>query len=78
VELHAAAAREAISQSYVRRVPEHGLLHRVVREHLQAFLWELDRRDHDRGAPLFVKREFQRFIRCGVLARKRAKASGSS
>ena len=38
MELHAAAAREAISQSYVRRVPEHGLLHRVVREHLQAFL----------------------------------------
>jgi hypothetical protein len=68
VELHAAAASEAISRSYVRRVPEHGVLHRVVREHLQTFLWEIDRRDHDRGAPLFVKREFQRFVRCGVLA----------
>lgn len=44
------------------------MLHRVVREHLQTFLWEIDRRDHDRGAPLFVKREFQRFVRCGVLA----------
>ena len=44
------------------------MLHRVVREHLQTFLWELERRDEQRGAPLFVKREFQRFVRCGVLA----------
>ena len=52
----------------MRRAPEHGVLHRVVREHLQTFLWELDRHDEQRGAPLFVKREFQRFVRCGVLA----------
>jgi hypothetical protein len=44
------------------------VLHRVVRDHLQTFLWELDRREHERGAPLFVKRELQRFVRCGVLA----------
>ena len=44
------------------------MLHRVVRDHLQTFLWELDRSEYDRGAPLFVKREFQRFARCGVLA----------
>ena len=68
VDLHAAATSEAISRSYVRRAPDHGVLHRVVREHLQTFLWELDRRDEQRGAPLFVKREFQRFVRCGVLA----------
>jgi len=68
VDLHAAATSEAISRSYARRAPEHGVLHRVVREHLQTFLWELDRREHERGAPLFVKREFQRFVRCGVLA----------
>jgi hypothetical protein len=68
VDLHAAATSEAISRSYVRRAPEHGVLHRVVREHLQTFLWELDRHDEQRGAPLFVKREFQRFVRCGVLA----------
>ena len=52
----------------IARAPEHGVLHRVVREHLQTFLWELDRHDEQRGAPLFVKREFQRFVRCGVLA----------
>jgi hypothetical protein len=68
VELHAAATSEAIARSYVRRAPEHGVLHRVVREHLHTFLWELDRHHEERGAPLFVKREFQRFIRCGVLA----------
>jgi len=68
VELHATATSQAISRSYVRRAPEQGVLHRVVREHLQTFLSELDRREHERGAPLFVKREFQRFVRCGVLA----------
>jgi hypothetical protein len=44
------------------------VLHRVVREHLQTFLHELEQRDLKRGAPLFAKREFQGFIRCGVLA----------
>jgi hypothetical protein len=68
MELHAAATSEAIARSYVRRAPEHGVLHRVVREHLQTFLWELDRRNDERGAPLFVKREYQRFVRCGVPA----------
>jgi hypothetical protein len=33
-----------------------------------AFLWKLDRQDEECGTPLFVKREFQRFVRCGVLA----------
>jgi len=68
MDLHAAAASDAISRSYVRRTPEHGVLHRVVSEHLQSFLWEIDRQDDERSAPLFVKREFQRFVRCGVLA----------
>ena len=68
VELHAAATSEAISPSYVRRTPEHGVLHGVVREHLRTFLWELDRHDEQRGTPLFVRREFERFVRCGVLA----------
>jgi len=44
------------------------VLHGVVREHLRIFLWELDRHDEQRGAPLFVKREFERFVHCGVLA----------
>ncbi len=68
MELHAAAASDERSRSYVRRSPEQGVLHHVVREHLRTFLWELDRHDEQRGAPLFVKREFQRFVRCGVLA----------
>jgi hypothetical protein len=47
---------------------EHGALHRVVRDHLQTFLSELDRSEDEPGAPLFVKPEFQRFACCGVLA----------
>ena len=46
----------------MRRTPEWGVLHRVVREDLQTFLWELGRHHEERGAPLFVKREFQRFV----------------
>ena len=68
MKLHAAAASDEVSRSYVRRTPEWGVLHRVVREHLQTFLWELGRHHEERGAPLFVEREFQRFVRCGVLA----------
>ena len=65
MELHAASASAEISRSYVRRAPERGVLHRVVREQLQIFLWELDQHHDERGAPLFVKREFLRFVRCG-------------
>jgi hypothetical protein len=32
------------------------------------FLCELEQRDEERAAPLFVEREFKRFLRCGVLA----------
>ena len=44
------------------------MLHQLVREHLQTFLWELEQRDEARAAPLFVQREFKRFLHCGVLA----------
>lgn len=37
VELHAAAARDERSRSYVRRTPEHGVLHRVARRAHRAF-----------------------------------------
>lgn len=37
------------------------------RQHLQIFLWELDQRDHECGAPVFVKREFQQFVRSVLL-----------
>ena len=51
MERHTAATSEAIARSYVRRPPEHGVLHRVVCEHLQSFLWELDRQNEERGTP---------------------------
>ena len=36
--------------------------------HSQTVLYQLGQCDIERGAPLFVKRESQRFARCGVLA----------
>jgi len=44
------------------------VLYCVVREHLRTLLWELGRHDEERGAPLLVEDEFQRFVCSSVLA----------
>jgi hypothetical protein len=62
---HGGVVADTVCRAYARRTPEHGVLYRVV---LQTILWELDRHHDERGTPLFVKREFQRFVRCGLLA----------
>jgi hypothetical protein len=53
---------------YRPRDAEHTVLHRVIDEHLDAFL-ETARRHAD-GPPLpaFVEQEFRDFLTCGVLA----------
>ena len=76
VELHAAAASEAISRSYVRRAPEHGVLHRApVRQWVLSLPFELRYRlawDHQLCRAVFAvyTRALLGFYR------KRAKASG--
>jgi hypothetical protein len=55
--------------TYIRRRPEDTVLHRVVREHLETFLAEAQRRDGGDGLPAFVEREFRECLSCGVLAR---------
>src|SRR6185436_8904510 len=53
---------------YRPRDAEHGVLYRVIGEHLEAFL-ETARRHADGAAlPEFVKQEFRDFLTCGVLA----------
>lgn len=49
MQLHSAPAGADLSRSYVRRAPERGVLHRVTREHLRTFLYELDQHDLERG-----------------------------
>jgi len=51
---------------YRRREPEKSLLHETVRSHLKSFLAELEQ--DMSGLPRFVVAEFERYLRCGVLA----------
>jgi len=56
-------------QGYGPRTPEHGALHRLVHEHLEAFLAEARARSDGDGLPRFVERELREFLTCGQLAR---------
>jgi len=52
----------------VRRHPERGVLHQVLREHLETFLAEARQRGNGAGLPHFVERELRTFLGCGVMA----------
>ena len=52
---------------YEPKQPEDGVLHRVLREHLESFLEE--GRSAGDALPLFVERELREFLSCGILAR---------
>jgi hypothetical protein len=52
---------------YRPRAPEHGVLHTVVRTHLEAFLREAAERADGAGLPRFAEDEFRDFLTCGIL-----------
>ena len=52
----------ATSPHYQRRRPEQTPLYRLVREHYETFVAEVD------GLPQFVKDEFAAYLECGILA----------
>lgn len=60
-------AAPAHTVQYERRRPEQTLLHRLVREHLETFLAEVEARTGT-GLPAFVRDEFEAFLQCGILA----------
>lgn len=53
--VHSKCERRA--HPYVRRQPENGVLHRVLREHLETFLEEARLRGGGEGLPAFIERE---------------------
>ena len=63
------ALRAAPAQAvrYERRRPEQTLLHRLVREHLETFLAQVQARTGT-GLPAFVREEFEAFLQCDILA----------
>jgi hypothetical protein len=69
-EREAGAASTPPPASYRRREPERSVLHRVVRETLETLLQEARLADPEgAGFPLFVEKEFERFLGCGLLSR---------
>jgi hypothetical protein len=57
-----------MGSGYRPRAPEQGVLHIVVRTHLEAFLRAVAERAEGAGVPRFVEDEFREFLTCGVLA----------
>ena len=64
--------------SYQRRTPEQTSLYRAVQAHLETFLAQAE--SAGAGVPAFVKREFEDYLKCGILshwfARLRCRACG--
>jgi Putative transposase/Transposase zinc-binding domain/Resolvase, N terminal domain len=54
--------------TYQRRQPEQTVLYRTIAAHLPAFLARTTRDDRTGGWPAFVRREFERYLKCGILA----------
>jgi hypothetical protein len=59
-----------LSRTYRRREPENTVLHGVVREHLETFLYDARLRSASgAGYPAFVEHELRRYLDCGLLSR---------
>ena len=58
----------AAPPSYHRRTPEHTVLYRTIAAHLPAFLARTAGADGTGRWPAFVRREFEAYLRCGILA----------
>ena len=55
---------------YERRRPETTVLHLLVREHIDTFLSQV-KTESGSALPHHVEKEFEDYLRCGVLARRR-------
>ena len=53
--------------TYQRRQPEQTVLYRTIATHLPTFLARTAGEDRG-GWPAFVRREFEAYLRCGILA----------
>ena len=55
------------SRQYKRHCPEKTLLYQIVQENLLTFYQQIER-EYENGLPNFVKKEFEEFLKCGILA----------
>ena len=54
------------TSKYQRRRPEKTLLYKLVQENLLTFYEHMER-EYEGGLPEFVKKEFDEFLKCGIL-----------
>ena len=59
--------RCAATPTSQRRQPEQTVLYRTVQAHLETFLAQTAGDAERSGVPGFVKREFEAYLRCGIL-----------
>jgi Transposase zinc-binding domain len=64
----ASAIHPVSASRYQRRDPESTVLYQIVREHLATFFARIDSDPDRRGLPPHVRREFERFLSCGVIS----------
>jgi len=55
------------TRPYERRQPEQTVLYRTIAAHLPTFLARTAGEDGTRGLPAFVRREFEAYLKCGIL-----------
>lgn len=64
-----ASTTRNVSSQRVRREPEGGTLHEVLREHLEDFVAHAEADPDAGGLPVFVTRELRAYLDCGIPAR---------
>jgi hypothetical protein len=62
------AAWLPLPRDYRRRKPENTALHIVMREHMETMFEEALRNPDSPGFPEFVRKDFERYLACGILA----------
>jgi hypothetical protein len=53
---------------YIRHEPEQTILYMVLEEHTQTFFDAIARDSHRKALPDYIRREFDKFLRCGILS----------
>jgi len=59
--------RRTVAATYRRHEPTHTALYRTIESYLEAFLAQTAGDVERSGLPVFVKREFEAYLRCGIL-----------
>ena len=63
--MYLSACAKAPRVSYERYAPEKSLLYQVVKQNWNSFAKKCETENHP--VPRFVKREFEAYLRCGIL-----------